>query len=88
MSKKTILDKLNLVQINTTAWDEEDFLLLTSLTEEQITKILQPIVEAERESVDGDVMYANEDYVHHLQKTYPNAVVIHYTIDGIDVISL
>lgn len=79
---------LNLVHINTTAWDEEDFLLLTSLTEEQIVSTLKPIVEAEREVVDGDVMYANEDYVHILQTTYPDAVVIHYTIDEIDYISI
>ena len=79
---------LNLVQVNTTAWDEEDFLLLTSLTSEQITETLQPIVEAEREVVDGDVMYSNEDYAHILQKTYPDAVVIHYNPNNIDFISL
>lgn len=77
-----------MVQVNTTAWDEEDFLLLTSLTEEQIIEVLKPIVEAEREVVDGDAMYSNEDYVHILQEKYPLHVVIHYTIDGIDLISL
>lgn len=79
---------LNLYQINTTAWDEEDFVLLTSLTEEQIIETLKPIVEAEREVVDGDQMYTNEDYVHILQTAFPDKVVIHYTIDGIDLISI
>ena len=79
---------LNLYQVNTTAWDEEDFILLTSLTEEQITKVLKPIVEAEREVVNGDIMYSNEDYVHVLQTEYPLHVVIHYTLSGIDLISI
>jgi hypothetical protein len=41
--------KLNLVNINTTAWSEENFLLMTSLTETQIKEIIIPIVEKQRQ---------------------------------------
>jgi hypothetical protein len=81
-------NKLNLVQINTTAWDEEDFLLVTSLTEDQIKEVIEPIVLAEREVVNGDVMYYNEDYVHLLQQQYPSATIIHYNPNEIDLISI
>jgi hypothetical protein len=80
--------KLNLCQINTTAWDEEDFLLLTSLSEEQIREVLEPIVLAEREVVNGDAMYNNDDYVHLLQKHYPQAVVVYYHTNEVDLISI
>ena len=87
---------LNLYQINTTAWDEEDFLLMTSLTEEQITKVITPIVEECRElelmnevqqfGDNGD--YDNDYLVGELVKAYPDAVIIHYTLDNIDLISI
>lgn len=87
---------LNLYQINTTAWEEEDFLLMTSLTEEQITKVITPIVEECRElelmnevqqfGDNGD--YDNDYLVGELVKAYPDAVIIHYTLDNIDLISI
>lgn len=76
---------LNLFQVNTTAYDEEDFLLLTSLTEEQITKVITPIVEDEREN---DVEYDNDMLVEALIKEYPRHIVLHYTTSGIDIISI
>ena len=79
------INKLNLVQVNTTAWDEEDFLLLTSLTEEQIVKVITPIVEEER---NNDVEYDNDFLVTSLQKEYPNDVVRHYIPNQIDLISI
>ena len=79
------INKLNLVQVNTTAWDEEDFLLLTSLTEDQIVKVITPIVEEER---NNDVEYDNDFLVASLQKEYPNDVVRHYIPNQIDLISI
>ena len=35
-------------EINTTAWNEENFVLFTDLTEGQITEVITPIVMAER----------------------------------------
>ena len=79
---------LNLYKVNTTTYNEEDFLILTSLTEEEIKEVLTPIVLTEREVVAGDVMFANEDYIYLLEKYYPQAVIIHYTINGIETISI
>jgi hypothetical protein len=76
---------LRLFQINTTAWDEEDFLLQTSLTEEQVIKIITPIVMDEREN---NVEYDNDFLVQQLQEAYPNDVVTHYVPSQIDIISI
>ena len=46
------------IRINTTAWMEEDFYLLTTLDDDQIAEVIQPIVNAER---DGYEQYTNED---------------------------
>jgi len=75
----------NLFQINTTAWDEEDFLLITTLTEEQIVKVITPIVMDEREN---NVEYDNDFLVQQLQDAYPTDVVRHYVPSQIDLISI
>jgi hypothetical protein len=77
--------KLNLVQINTTAYSEEDFLLLTDLTETQIKKVINPIVKDEREN---EVPYENGDLVGALRKAYPSHTIIDYTLDNIYTISI
>jgi len=97
------MKKLNLYQVNTTAWDEEDFLLLTDLSEEQVTEIIQPIVEAERERenalFEGDnpppaywsdliSEYTNETLVEAIREKYPNAIVTAYDPTNIDLISV
>ena len=46
--------KLRIVEINTTAYAEENFLLLTNLSDEQIQSIIAPIVLAERNQIDND----------------------------------
>lgn len=94
---------LNFFQINTTAWEEEDFLLLTSLTEEQVKEVVNPIVHAERERqevmFEGDnptpvywselvQEYDNDFLVGELKKVYPDATILHYTPNAIDLISI
>ena len=76
---------LNLFQINTTAWEEEDFLLQTNLTEEDIVKVIQPIVMDER---DNDIPYDNDLLIQRLQEAYPTSVVVHYVPSQIDLISI
>lgn len=78
-------NNLDIYQINTTAWDEEDFLLLTSLAPEQITRVIQPIVDNEREN---DVAYDNDTLVDALKKAYPNDTITHYIPNNIDLISI
>ena len=101
---QTIKTKLDLFQVNTTAWDEEDFLLMTSLTEEQITEVIKPIVEKERklekeifkDTIDDNTFkiwdkteqYDNDFLVRELIKAYPNATIIHYNPNQIDLISI
>ena len=59
---------MRLFKINTTAYEEEDFFLLTDLSEQDITEVVHPIVMAER---DGEYEYDNEMLLEALQKRYP-----------------
>jgi len=59
---------MKVYNINTTPYKEEDFFLLTDLSEEDIVEVLMPIVNAER---DGYQEYDNEMLVEALQKRYP-----------------
>lgn len=61
------MSELRTVRINTTAFDEEDFVLITTLTDEEITKVILPIIKNEREN---SVEYDNEDLVKALREEY------------------
>jgi hypothetical protein len=60
---------MNLFRINTTAWHEEDFTILTNLNQEQIVEVITPIVKDERDGGNG---YDNDDLLSALMKAYPN----------------
>lgn len=60
---------MRLYKVNTTAYEEEDFFLLTDLSEQDITEVVHPIVMAER---DGEDEYDNETLLEALRKRYPN----------------
>ena len=77
--------KLRIVEINTTAYVEEDFLLLTDLSDEQIQSIIGPIVEMEREQ---DIEYNNEELVDELKNVYTKNFIELYTKETIDYISI
>jgi predicted alpha/beta hydrolase len=77
--------KLRIVEINTTAYTEEDFLLLTDLSDEQIKSIIVPIVGMER---DDDIEYCNDELVDELKNVYPNNFIEMYTKETIDYISI
>lgn len=81
----TKIENLRIVNINTTAFDEEDFLLLTNLSDEQIIQVIKPVVDEER---NGDSFYTNEDLYWSIVDKYPNDVVIMYTADSIDSLSI
>ena len=66
------MKKIRLVNVNTTAYSEEDFSLITNLTDGQITKVIEPIVLAER---DEKGEYDNDDLVKALVKKYPKAYI-------------
>jgi hypothetical protein len=62
-------------EINTTAWNEENFVLFTDLTEGQITDVITPIVMAERGYGEE---YTNDDLIDALLNAYPNNQIYGY----------
>ena len=66
---------MQVYRINTSAWEEEDFYLLTTLTEEQIQSVITPMVHSERVN---DIFYDNDEYITELQKRFPNDEVSMY----------
>lgn len=82
-------NNLRVIEINTTAWDEENFYLLTTLSDEQIINVITPIVEAERNSdSDGESFYDNDFLVAQLGNKYPNDIVTMYSYDGFEKIKI
>lgn len=55
---------MRVIKINTTAWEEEDFYLVTTLDDNQISDIIQPIVSSSSE-------YNNDTLINALKKEYP-----------------
>lgn len=66
---------MRVIRVNTTAYSEEDFFLLTTLTDEQISEALEGIIFNERFS---GKEYDNEDLFRVLTFAYPNEKVIMY----------
>jgi hypothetical protein len=62
-------------EINTTAWEEENFVLFTDLTEGQIVDVITPIVMAERKLGEE---YTNDDLIDALLDAYPSNRVYAY----------
>lgn len=60
---------MRVVKISTTAYEEEDFFLLTNLTDDEIAEVVQPIVNAER---DGYEEYDNKSIWMALTNRFPN----------------
>ena len=77
---------LRLVQVNTTAYEEEDMLLITNLTDEQIESVVTPIVERERES--EEFGYDNSDLAEALRNQFPTAIVLDYDPSDVDLINI
>jgi hypothetical protein len=76
---------MNLFRVNTTAFQEEDFLLMTDLTVVQIYNIIEPLVLAER---NGGKEYDNSMLVEALVVAYPLAFVKEFDGYVIDIISI
>jgi hypothetical protein len=78
MNKKEIIEKVRIVEVTQNSWDEENLLLLTTLTDEQIKVVLLPLLEEERNDENGEVIYANDDMASILSEKYPDDIVILY----------
>ncbi len=79
-------NKLNLILVNTNYFAESDmFYLITDLTLNQATKIINPIVQIERKAeaianknddeISEDALYTNEMLVSALKKAYPQNTI-------------
>jgi hypothetical protein len=66
------MTKINIFRIKTTAYELEDFFLLTDLPEEKIIQVIEPIVQAER---DGYQEYESETLYDALVEKYPNRLI-------------
>jgi hypothetical protein len=62
-------------EINTTAYDEENFVILTDLNESQIKKVIEPIVNREREFGEE---YTNDSLIDALLDAYPENKFYYY----------
>jgi hypothetical protein len=66
---------MRLININTTAFEEEDFLLLTDLNDDELYEVIMPMVNAER---DGEDEYDNDMIFEALKKRYPINLVVKF----------
>lgn len=74
--------KGRIVSINTTAFNEENFLILTTLTDCQIKDVIEPIVAAEREQ---EEWYDNDMLVNALADAYPRYVIKSFEIESLSI---
>lgn len=65
--------KFNSFEINTTAWNEENFVIATDLTESQIVEVITPLVMRERAYGEE---YSNADLVDELEYVYQDNIII------------
>ena len=74
---------INIIRVNTTAFKEEDFYLLTDLTSNEVSDVITPIVLNERCC---DQEYHNDDLYNAVIQKYPDAFVMMRTeIDELSV---
>jgi hypothetical protein len=80
------MKKVSPFVVNTTAYEEENFVLITDLTEKQIVAIIEPLVLMERSNGNE---YNNDDLVNRLCMAYPNNYIEHYSdVDSITKITI
>jgi hypothetical protein len=63
---------MNIFRINTTAYKEEDFFLITELSKKQIEEVITPIVLIERNN--AEEVYYNDDLVRAIELAYPDSI--------------
>ena len=68
---------MNIYRVNTTAFKEEDFFVMTTLSQEDIAEVIIPIVNEHRDG-ESDEDYDNDQLIVALKKRYPNDTIEHY----------
>lgn len=67
---------MQLYIISTTAYEEENMLIVTDASVEEIKNVLEPLVKQEREE---DVWYEHYDYLKALNDALPYRRILHFT---------
>ena len=67
---------MQVYRINKSAYEEEDFYIMTTLSESQIRSVIEPMVHNERVN---DEFFENDEYVLELRKKFPREEVRLYT---------
>ena len=75
-------EKLRLVQLSTTQFEENDILLVTDLSDEEIESVVYPIVDSLTES------YTNESIAQAIIERYPKRVAIPYNTYDVEYLSI
>jgi len=78
ITKAQIIDNIRIVNVSQNSWQDENLLLLTTLTNEQIETTLNPLINEERQDKSGEVIYSNDDMANILSKKYPDDIVVLY----------
>jgi hypothetical protein len=74
---------MNIFEIKTTSFNDENFYLLTDINRITIETVIEEMVRQERA---GEAFYMNEDYVDTLREKFPKAIIHHYdTIPLIEI---
>jgi hypothetical protein len=68
---------MRVIRINTTLWIEEDFYLVTTLDDDQIVEVINPIVNAVRDGEEDH--YDNDTLVKALKDRFPLEYIDTYT---------
>lgn len=63
---------MRVVEINTTAYSDENLFIITDLTDDEIESVIEPLVIAER---NGGDEYDNEMLFDALKKAYPKNII-------------
>jgi hypothetical protein len=66
---------MNAFLIKITDWPDDNFTLVTNLSEAKIKAVIEPMV---AEHWVGDVSYKDEDFINALMEAYPRATIITY----------
>ena len=78
ITKAQIIDNIRIVNVSQNSWQDENLLLLTTLTNEQIETTLNPLINEERQDKSGEVIYSNDDMANILSKKYLDDIVVLY----------
>lgn len=64
---------MNAFRIKVGTWDGDEFTIYTNLKEEQVKKVLEPMVKEHDE-----MNFFMDDYIVALEDAYPNKIVLSY----------